>query len=286
MKFLNKFKLLILVFVASIFLLTACSKNLNKNDVIKESSSVKGESKSNIPTLFIHGYKGTKNSFGKMMKRLEKEDYSKRELILKVSPNGEITEEGGFTKEKNNPTIQVLFEDNQADEWSQAKWIKSCLTYLKDNYSVEDVNIVAHSMGGASTFRYLVSYKEENLPTISKFVAIGTPFNDFVELQGGETLESVIQNGPKLKSGRYKDYESGAESMPKTMEVLLIAGDVEDGSLGDEAVPMADALSVVALFKSNGNEVDYQDYYGKDAQHSRLHENEDVDNRVAEFLWR
>ncbi|OJG87733.1 hypothetical protein RV15_GL001866 [Enterococcus silesiacus] len=243
--------------------------------------------KSSIPTLFIHGYSGGNNSFGRMIKRMEKNDLTKKELVLTVSVDGAVKAKGKLTDKANNPSIQVLFEDNKNNEWNQAEWIKNCLTYIRDNYGVTQVNLVGHSMGGASSLRYLTTFGDDpNLPKINKFVGIAAPFNNFVELSDGETLDDVINNGPVIQSERYADYVNGIEKVSKDMEIMIIAGDVEDGSLSDEAVPVADALSVVSLFKIHGNDVQEKIFYGKSAQHSQLHENTEVDQLVADFLWK
>lgn len=155
------------------------------------------------------------------------------------------------------------------------------------NYGVTEVNLVGHSMGGASSLRYLTTFGDDtSLPKINKFIGIAAPFNNFVELSNGETIDDVINNGPTVQSERYVDYVNGIEKVSKDIKVMIIAGDVEDGSLSDEAVPVADALSAVSLFKTHGNEVQEKIFYGKSAQHSQLHENKEVDQLVADFLWK
>ena len=98
MKYFYK-KIIILTLLVTSFtlILTACAKE-NDTLVSKESSETVESEKSNVPTLFIHGYKGTKNSFGKMIKRLENTDYSKEELILEVTADGKVEAEGELSK--------------------------------------------------------------------------------------------------------------------------------------------------------------------------------------------
>lgn len=253
------------------------NKKVDTNEVVKKSS---------VPTLFIHGYSGGNNSFGRMIKRLERNDRTKKELVLTVSVDGKIQAKGQLTSKETNPSIQVLFEDNKNNEWNQAEWIKNCLAYIESKYGVKQVNLIGHSMGGASSLRYLTTFGDDtSLPKINKFVGIAAPFNNFVELSSGETLDDVFQNGPVIQSERYIDYANGIDKVSKDMKVMIVAGDVEDGSLSDEAVPVADAVSVVSLFKTHGNEVQEKIFYGKAAQHSKLHENTEVDQLVADFLW-
>ncbi|MGX7148053.1 alpha/beta fold hydrolase [Enterococcus ureasiticus] len=284
----NKKRYLLATFCLLLFFAGCSSKKTSENhQAAKNSEPSETTLKSSIPTLFIHGYSGGNNSFGRMIKRMEKNNLTKKELVLTVSVEGEVQAKGKLTGKENNPSIQVLFEDNKNNEWNQAEWIKNCLTYIKDSYGVTQVNLVGHSMGGASSLRYLTTYGDDtSLPKINKFVGIAAPFNNFVELSNAETIDDIINNGPMVQSERYADYVSGIEKVSKDMSVLIIAGDVEDGSLSDEAVPVADALSVVSLFKTHGNEVREKIFYGKSAQHSQLHENKEVDQLVADFLWK
>ncbi|MBO0440557.1 alpha/beta fold hydrolase [Candidatus Enterococcus ikei] len=287
----KKKKYYLLAMICVLLFFAGCTnKKISDNEhqqAAKNSTATETIQKSSIPTLFIHGYSGGNNSFGRMIKRMEGNDHTKKELVLTVSVDGKVQAKGKLTGIKSNPSVQVLFEDNKNNEWNQAEWIKNCLTYIQENYGVTEVNLVGHSMGGASSLRYLTTFGDDtSLPKINKFVGIAAPFNNFVELSNGETIDDVINNGPAVQSERYVDYVNGIEKVSKDIKVMIIAGDVEDGSLSDEAVPVADALSAVSLFKTHGNEVQEKIFFGKSAQHSQLHENKEVDQLVADFLWK
>ncbi|MGX6962678.1 alpha/beta fold hydrolase [Vagococcus xieshaowenii] len=242
---------------------------------------------SKTPTLFVHGYQGGRLSFGGMLRRLEREGITNKEMVLSVDTEGNVSAKGELSGKTDNPTIQVLFEDNQSHEWNQALWIKNCLAYLHDTYQVKEVNLVGHSMGGVSALRYLLTYTQDNqLPNVSKFIAIGAPFNNFAELNEGETLESVLANGPVNKSDRYADFETMLSQEPQQVQALLIAGDVSDGTQSDGTVSVSDALSVVALLSNQFSNISYQIIEGTNAQHSQLHENQDVDQMVLDFLYK
>lgn len=128
--------------------------------------------KTTTPTLFLHGYGGTVNSFKGMIQRLE--DSAQKELTLTVDVNGQVQADGELTKKADNPIVQVLFADNKNNEWNQTEWIKACLTYLQSTYGIDKVNIVGHSMGGVSGLRYLATYgQDQSLSQVQKFVALG-----------------------------------------------------------------------------------------------------------------
>ncbi|MTD41425.1 alpha/beta hydrolase [Erwinia sp. CPCC 100877] len=277
---------LYVLFAACILLIiVGCSgKQTTSENQQSTTSSSQTEVKTAVPTLFIHGYSGGNSSFGGMLKRLSSK--TQKELTLSVSPTGIVQAAGQLSGKADNPSVQVIFEDNKNNEWNQAEWIKNCLRYLSDTYATKEVNLVGHSMGGVSSLRYLTTYGDDtDLPKVNKFVAIAAPFNNFVELSQGETLEDVLTNGPAVQSDRYIDLASGITKVATTMQTLIIAGDLQDGSLSDGTVPAADALSTVAMLKNHGNAVSEKVFYGQNAQHSQLHENLEVDQLVADFLW-
>ena len=275
-----------------IFLLAACTSTekqaaSGKNETTETKEVVNPIEKTSVPTLFIHGYSGNERSFGGMIQRLETKGEAKKELVLTVSSNGQISAEGTLSGKNENPMIQVLFEDNKNNEWNQAEWIREALLYLKEQFQVENVNLVGHSMGGVSVLRFLGAYGQDtSLPVIDKFIAIGAPFNEFGETLDKASVTTELENGPTDKSARYQEYQQTIANVPVNVEIFLIGGQLSENDLSDGTVPLGSALAVNALLTQNGNHVQTQIIEGKSAQHSQLHENEDVDKLVGDFLWR
>lgn len=68
-----------------------------------------------IPTIFIHGYRGTDRSLHGMIRRLDqKYDWGTETLTVNVSPDGNISTTGTYDKSAKNPLINIVFEDNRA----------------------------------------------------------------------------------------------------------------------------------------------------------------------------
>lgn len=254
----------------------------------KEMPDTNSPEEAGIPTLFIHGYEGTDFTFNGMLSRFEDEGYGEKQLTLTIQPDGSISEIGDWHNDSAVPFIQVLFADNKNSEWNQADWIKAILVYLKTTYQIEEVNVVGHSMGGVSSFRYLVAYgNEKTQPTVKNFIAIGAPFNDFVTGNENQTLEDLKQNGPLVLSGRYSEFATAIQHYPASTTMLNIAGDVEDGSKSDGTVSLSSSLSIGYLMEPNKRTYYEEIVSGKKASHSQLHENEKVDERIREFLkWK
>lgn len=251
-----------------------------------ESSDPLTTKQTSVPTLFIHGYGGTEGSFNGMLSRFEANGHGKKILTVTVQPDGSVSDNGTWEDQSEKPMIQVLFADNKNNEWNQADWVKSVLSYLSSTYQIEEVNIVGHSMGGVSSFRYLITYgSDESLPKVNKFVAIGAPFNDFVTGNEAQGLDALAQEGPWVSSQRYSDFAAAIQQYPKATPMLNIVGDLEDGSEGDGTVPIRSGLSIGHLMQTNA--IDYREKIitGPQASHSLLHENTQVDKLVADFLW-
>lgn len=269
---------------------TTSDQKLTSTSEINDSSSETTEplttNQTAVPTLFIHGYEGTEGSFKGMLSRFEASSWGKKVLTVTVQTDGSVSETGDWQNQLDNPLIQVLFADNKNNEWNQADWIKAVLSYLNEMHQIDEVNLVGHSMGGVSSFRYLITYGNDNsLPMVNKFVAIGAPFNDFVSGNEEQSLDTLNQNGPLVASERYSEFTAGIQDYPKAAKMLNIVGDLQDGSDGDGEVPIRSGLAIGYLMQANG--IDYREEIitGPQAQHSQLHENTQVDKLVADFLW-
>ncbi|MBC1806072.1 alpha/beta hydrolase [Listeria cossartiae subsp. cayugensis] len=239
-----------------------------------------------IPTLFVHGYSGTANSFGGMINRLADEGDVTKSLVMTVAADGTVSTEGNYDKFSNNPTIQVIFEDNKSSMDNQAQWIQNVMKELKNNYHIEKVYAVGHSMGGVSLTSYIEKVGSDNAyPILEKLVLIGSPLNGLVIGDDGVTAYDLTDKGPKQSSDRYSEFMKNKQKIPTHLRVLNIAGDTLDGTKSDGSVSVASALSGKFIFEGQAESYQEKTFTGKNAAHSKLHENTDVDAEVADFLW-
>ncbi|MDT2737440.1 alpha/beta fold hydrolase [Enterococcus pseudoavium] len=257
-------------------------KNTKRQTTAKAEHELK---KSSVPTVFIHGYGGTINSFGGMIQRLTEQAATKKEMEIIVQADGSLQVTGQLSKKKDNPSIQVLFAANKDNEWNQTEWIYLILNYLKQQ-GVEQVNLVGHSMGGVSSLRYLTTYGQpDDASMIKKFISIGAPFNEFIDTLGEQSIDDLLQNGPDQQASRYLDYSNSIANVSNKLSALLIAGKLDQMTPSDGTVPVTSALATYSLLKNHGNPISYQIFTGSNAQHSQLHENPEVDQAIANFLW-
>ena len=253
----------------------------------KQVTSTQNEVKSYPVTLFFHGYGGTKHSMGGMIQRLCSSYQATHTLDLTVNTDGTIQTSGTFEQADKPVLINVLFADNKNNEWNQAEWIYQSLQFVKAQYHVEKVNVVGHSMGGVSLFRFLETYQNQGeLPTVEHFIAIAAPFNEFLDTSNEQSVDGLLQQGPTQISPRYQDFQNNIANFPKNVQVSLFAGQLSASDLSDGTVPLTSALAVNQLLSSQQIPVETFVFKGVLAQHSALHANPKVDKRIAEILWK
>ena len=253
----------------------------------KQVTTTPKEVKAYPVTLFFHGYGGTKYSMGGIIQRLCSRYQAKHTLDLTVNTDGTIQTSGTFEQADRLVLINVLFADNKNNEWNQAEWIYQALQFVKTQYHVEKVNVVGHSMGGVSLFRFLETYQNQGeLPTVEHFISIAAPFNEFLDTSNEQSLDQLLQQGPTQISPRYQDFQNNIANFPKNVRVSLFAGQLSTSDLSDGTVPLTSALAVNQLLSSQQIPVETFVFKGILAQHSALHANPKVDKRIAEILWK
>lgn len=253
----------------------------------KQVTTTPKEVKAYPVTLFFHGYGGTKHSMGGMIQRLCSRYQATHTLDLTVNTDGTIQTSGTFEQADKPVLINVLFADNKNNEWNQAEWIYQALQFVKTQYHVEKVNVVGHSMGGVSLFRFLETYQNQGeLPTVEHFISIAAPLNEFLDTSNEQSVDGLLQQGPTQISPRYQDFQNNIANFPKNVQVSLFAGQLSASDLSDGTVPLTSALAVNQLLSSQQIPVETFVFKGVLAQHSALHANPKVDKRIAEILWK
>ena len=69
----------------------------------------------------------------------------------------------------------------------------------------------------------------------------------------------------------------------KEIEVLNIYGDLQDGSHSDGRVSNSSSQSLQYLLRGSAKSYQEMKFKGAKAQHSQLHENKDVANKIIQF---
>lgn len=229
------------------------------------------------PTVFIHGYKGTANSFGSMLERFEKEyKWGNKGYIYFVAKDGQVID-FNLNKNNHNPIfVQVVLENNRASFADSTKWISNVLQHMKDNYQANTVNLVGHSMGGIIALKYTKDFAgQEGYPHVSKLITIGSPFDGiyseaYFQIHKDPAAEDLKPDSLALQLLREGNF-------PSYTQVLNI------GSTGDAvALPKSVQALRTIIPREQFREMIIQN---EKLGHSAMHENEQVDKMIHSFLW-
>ncbi|WP_084268685.1 alpha/beta fold hydrolase [Oceanobacillus damuensis] len=228
------------------------------------------------PTVFIHGYKGTANSFGFMLNRFEKKyGWGNKGLIYRVSKEGQIRD-FNMSKGKHAPAfVQIILENNRASFADSTEWISNVLKHMKEKYYIDSVNLVGHSMGGIISVKYAMDYDGKDYPRVNKIIAIGSPFDGIYSEEYFHIHQDAAAMDLKPGSLALQLLKEG--TFPADIEVLSI------GSTGD-VIALPESVQALRTIIPNGN---LQEIIIENEKlgHSALHENKEVDKMIHSFLW-
>lgn len=239
-------------------------------------NKTRSEVYSGIPTVFVHGYKGTVQSFGKMLHRFEKDyRWGKRGISYYVSSDGSLYDvPHGWSKDEPN-FIQVVLRNNRTSFEESTLHLSNVLQHLKKTYQIEKVNLVGHSMGGIVSLKYSMEYQSDAYPSVDKLVTIGSPFAGIFDDNYFLKHQDKGANDLKVNSPALQMLHTAA--FPEGIQVLSI------GSTGDViAVPESVASLAQIVPATQLEEVMLEN---EALGHSALHEDETVDHLIHRFLW-
>ncbi|UII58481.1 alpha/beta hydrolase (plasmid) [Cytobacillus spongiae] len=232
------------------------------------------------PTVFVHGYKGTYNSFRTMLARFEDEHgWGQKTLEIYVSENGSVDYKGFLsTTPASPPLVQVVFEDNRASLEKQAIWLENAMKLLHHQFDISTVNIIGHSMGGLATAKYFENTKDHSfVPKTHKFISIATPFQGVTKESYDQINTGAAVIDLKPDSRALKELYRNRHFIPSHIQVLSIAGS------GDDVVNVQSAVASQSLFEKN--HFQSRIVYDPSISHSGLHETIKVDRLVGDYLW-
>ncbi|WP_198644600.1 alpha/beta hydrolase [Staphylococcus chromogenes] len=271
--------LIIAVVVVSLFQKRAHWEEQNKKQYVQEPT----------PTLFLHGYGGTKNSMKYLINQAEARGVTKDIVVAHVSRDGEVTFDGKISKGATNPIVQIVLDDNtQGDLNENALWIRQVLEKLQKDYHVKQFNFVAHSMGNVSFAQYMIDYgRDASLPQLKKEVNLAGTFNGVLGMNEEVNEIQVDRNGkPSDMNPPYQEFmQLKSIYKDKNIDVLNMYGDLLDGTHSDGRVSNSSSKSLKYLLGDSPKSYQEVKYEGKEAQHSALHENEEVAQQMIRFLW-
>ena len=263
-----------------------------KNNYQKENGA---SIRIDTPTLFVHGWGSSYHAEESMVAYAQKHHATNSVIRADVSSTGKVTLIGTIKKQAKNPIVEVNLQNNKsifagtnnqiATMNKSSNYIKDVIIALQKRYHFKRINLVGHSMGNLQIAYYLHNNAtNSHMPHLNKQVSIAGHYNGYIGEQGAPNKTVLNRAGkPQKMSAGYRELLSLRKNFPQNAEVLNIFGDTGTGSDGDVAVNSA--RSYRYLVGKRARSYQEKEIRGSKAQHSKLHENTQVDRLLVNFLW-
>ena len=249
----------------------------------------------NTPTLFVHGWGSSYHAEESMVVYAQKQHATNSVIRADVSSTGKVTLIGTIKNRAKNPIVEVNLQNNKsifagtnnqiAAMNKSSNYIKDVIIALQKRYRFTRINLVGHSMGNLQIAFYLRNNATNaHLPQLNKQVSIAGHYNGYVGEQGAPNKTVLNRAGkPRQMSTGYRALLNLRKKFPQKAAVLNIYGDMGSGSDGD--VTVNSARSYRYLVSKRARSYQEKEIRGPRAQHSKLHENTQVDRLLVNFLW-
>ncbi|BDR58493.1 alpha/beta hydrolase [Xylocopilactobacillus apicola] len=241
------------------------------------------------PTIFLHGWGSSVNAEHQMTSAMKKSGITNSVTQAIVSPEGKVKLIGSIPKHAKNPVVEVGFKNNKNTDYHEdGQWLKNVITELQNTYQIKNVNLVGHSMGNMAIAYYILDHSNNSsLPKLRKQVDMAGHFDGIIGMNDKPNLTKLDDSGkPDRMDDNYRTLLGLRKKYPnKQVHVLNIFGDKNDGSHSDGSVTNASSQSLRYLIGERAKTYQEKKIIGADGQHSRLHENKEVDQILIKFLW-
>ncbi|KRK94516.1 cell surface hydrolase [Levilactobacillus acidifarinae DSM 19394] len=253
-----------------------------------QASATKLDGAKYVPTLFFHGYGSSANAEMPMIRAAQKAGVTHTVLHATVAKNGHVSWRGRFKAGDYHPIVAVQFTANRdGDYHTTADWAKNVITGLQKTYHITRFNLVGHSMGNmAMAFYLLKNAQNSHLPQLQRQVDIAGHFNGILGMNDEPNQMKLTAAGKPTKMDRdYQQLLALRQRYPRQARVLNIYGDLNNGTHSDGRVSNASSKSLRYLVANRAQSYQEHRIVGPNAQHSKLHDNAQVNRLLIKFLW-
>lgn len=271
----NRLAKIIPLLLTALLFLTACQKHLTKAE--------KKEQAKETVTFFFHGYGSSINAEKHMAEAARKAGKSNEVLEARVEENGAVEIKGKLADNPKNPIVLVGFFDNRNPDYHKDGWYAyQAVKAAQEKLGFSKMNLVGHSMGNMAISYMIMDYSaKKNFPTIKKQVDIAGHFNGIAGFDKNSPIDA--SGKPKKMNSTYQELTKLRQVYPKGINVLNIYGDTGKKSDGRVYNNSSKSLKYLLVKAKSYKELKIT---GKGGQHSRLHENGQVDKALQKFLWK
>jgi len=272
--------LLFLVIGLLVLGLAACGTTSSQSTASNLPNASKYE-----PTLFFHGWGSSYHAEEQMAHALVNAGLTKTIMRATVSKQGKVTLNGRFHEADDHPIVEVGFQDSRNSSPQQwGRWARATVVKLQHQYHIKRFNVVGHSMGNIAIMYGLLG-NSAKMPKLQKQVDIAGHFNGILGMNDEPNRMKLRANGkPTNMQPEYRALLPLRQTYPKQAAVLNIYGDKDDGSHSDGSVSNASSQSLRYLVAGRAKSYQERKIIGAQAQHSKLHDNVQVDRLLIKFL--
>lgn len=275
----TKFVTLIVIVIAIIAGLSTIQRTAQRANTQKYVHST-------TPTIFFHGWGSSSHAEEHMVNAAKRAGVTTSVIKANVDKGGRVTLVGHLRKQATNSIVMVNFADNKNSNYHQdGQYAYHVIQKLQATYHFKRVNLVGHSMGNMAISFYLLDHgKKSGLPKLNKQVAIAGHFDGIKGRDLPDGLKINRQTGqPNKMSPAYRELLGLRQTYPQHAKVLNIYGDIGDHS--DGQVTNDSSRTMRYLVADRAGSYREKKISGSRAQHSKLHDNKEVDRILISFLW-
>ncbi|MGM9886292.1 MAG: alpha/beta hydrolase [Lactococcus sp.] len=290
---------LIIIMVGLSFLLgrqsVAAQKRSTQENTIASSSSsatkivtATSASSSVTPTFYITGSGGTAHPLDRLIEGMFPTLSPQKDCLnlqVDISKNDKLTVSGSINPLDKTPIIEFATVKGTISGEIYAKAIKVAMDYLVSKYHYQAINLVGYSSGGTGAIYYMMDYANvANLPKVKKYLSLDGEYNTEAHFQVGETLTSLLTNGPILKTPMYDYIAAHYSQISPETQIYLLEGNWNTTEQTDGAIPWADTFSIYHLLMANKNPVSIY-LYPTQYKHGRVVLEPLVQNYIKKIIY-
>ena len=250
---------------------------------------------SNTPTIFVHGWGSSAHAEEKMANAAKRAGVTNTIVRANVDTHGKVTFNRTIPAHAINPIVEVNLADNKLDGYRNnyvagykhgGNYVKNVILALEKQHHYQAINLVGHSMGNLEIINYINdNSNNRQLPRVDHLVAIAGHYNGLVREKAAFSKVNPQTGKPAKETATYRPLLSLRQNFPTNTRVLNIYGNKGDGSHSDGDVPVNSAKSLKYLVSDRAKSYRQVEIKGARAQHSKLHNNSQVNRLLINFLW-